>query len=372
MESQLSTIDLLTAMFPSQGELEIDPSTLECIEKLRIWCEAPNPSAEPLPGIPSSILLAVHAPVTGNERRIQVNISIPLQLASQDTDPEPVPPPLNYSLRQPDWMSKADVARLSSAMPGDDIFAALEYIQTEAARFLETQTQTQTQKSSASLHPTTQPPTPIIRAWFYFPSLSTRAKRSDMVTYAPDYSLTGFVLAGKPGVLCLEGASRDIDSYMSFIKTHSWGDIPAHQKKVSERYRETEGVERVFGGMEEITDSLGERGGQRANRSDMQALEGWLKAKIRRHDQRAFLKRQVALVQQRRYILAKREPVSQVTPISRETRFVQDRASFSTYIRINPLNNLPRSILYTMGMGRQKLSFISSCCKADDEDFSSQ
>jgi hypothetical protein len=48
------------------------------------------------------------------------------------------------------------------------------------------------------------------------------------------------------------------------------------RKKYSERFRETEGVERVFSGMEEITDSLGERGGQRANRGDMQALEVWL------------------------------------------------------------------------------------------------
>lgn len=81
-----------------------------------------------------------------------------------------------------------------------------------------------------------------------------------MVNLAPSYSLTGFVLAGKPGVLCLEGMSADIDSYMSFIKTNSWGDIPSH-------------------GMEEITDTLGERSGQRANRGDMQALEAWLGSK---------------------------------------------------------------------------------------------
>jgi hypothetical protein len=34
----------------------------------------------------------------------------------------------------------------------------------------------------------------------------------NMVNLAPGYALTGFVLAGKPGVLCLEGASPDIDS----------------------------------------------------------------------------------------------------------------------------------------------------------------
>jgi hypothetical protein len=34
------------------------------------------------------------------------------------------------------------------------------------------------------------------RVWFWFPSLSTREKRKDLVTYASRWGLTGFVLAG--------------------------------------------------------------------------------------------------------------------------------------------------------------------------------
>ncbi|KAL6233017.1 hypothetical protein BDW75DRAFT_246835 [Aspergillus navahoensis] len=275
MTTQLSTIDLLTAMFPSPGELDLDAFTAECIDKVREWCECQELSAAASPpsGIPSSILLAVHAPLSNtNGKTIQVNVSIPLH--SQDGPAADEAPAITYSLRQPAWMSKAEVARLSSAMPADDVFAALEFIQEEGAAILEGLNETSASEQLST--PGESIKEPLVRVWFYFPSLSTRAKRADMVNYAPEYGLTGFVLAGKPGVLCLEGALRNIDSYMSFIKTHSWGDIPAHQKKVSERFRETEGVERVFAGMEEITDSLGERGGQRANRGDMQALEAWL------------------------------------------------------------------------------------------------
>ncbi|KAL5051958.1 hypothetical protein BDW71DRAFT_213010 [Aspergillus fruticulosus] len=272
--TQLSTLDLLTAMFPSPGELDLDASTTECIDRLREWCDAsPSPSPPPPSGVPQSILLAVHAPLSSaTGKTIQVNISIPLH--SHDGPAADEAPPITYSVRQPDWMSKAEVAKLSSGMPADDIFAALEFIQEEGAAFSESLNETSAAEQPSV--PAERVKGPLVRVWFYFPSLSTRAKRADMVNYAPDYGLTGFVLAGKPGVLCLEGTSRDIDSYMSFIKTHSWGDIPAHQKKVSERFRETERVERVFAGMEEITDSLGERGGQRANRGDMQALEAWL------------------------------------------------------------------------------------------------
>lgn len=266
IESQLATIDLIAAMYPSPGELEIPESTTECIERLRDWCE--NPTSTP-PKTPTNMSLTVCLPISDGDKTIQVNLSVPLLSEGQQSIDQP--PPLGYSLRQPDWMSKAEVGELAASMPKDDALEAFEYIQAESARFLETK-----QSQAIALERTNTKTGPLVRVWFYFPSLSTRKKRDDMVNLAPGYSLTGFVLAGKPGVLCLEGLSPDIDAYMSFIKTHSWGDIPSHQKKVSERFRETEGVQRVFPGMEEITDSLGERGGQRANRGDMQALEAWL------------------------------------------------------------------------------------------------
>lgn len=70
--------------------------------------------------------------------------------------------------------------------------------------------------------------------------------------------LISFVLAGKPGVLCLEGLTTDVDAYMKLAKPHSWGDTPSHQK-VKRVYK------RVFSGIEEITDLLGERNDQKAN-----------------------------------------------------------------------------------------------------------
>ena len=91
------------------------------------------------------------------------------------------------------------------------------------------------------------------RVWFWFPSLSPREKRKDLVNYAARWRLTGFVLAGtslisfrrrlaspdviillgKPGLLCLEGTARQAEDYMSAIKSESWGDIPSYQKKGS-------------------------------------------------------------------------------------------------------------------------------------------
>ena len=272
MDLQLSTLDLLSAMFPSPNELTLPHETQLCAIQLRAWCDdqKAHPSAVP-PHLSLTLDISIENPVSLSDptsKSIQLNILLPLQ----SEDPEPLDaPPAKYSLRQPHWLSKAEVAQLAASMPPDDIFSAIDHLRDQCPAYLKPASQISSIGEREM--------GPLVRVWFYFPSLSTREKRDDLVSMAPMYALTGFVLAGKPGVLCLEGASRDIDAYMKTIKTESWGDIPSYQKKVSERYRE-EGQAvggRRFVGMQEITESLGERRGERANRGDMKALEAWLK-----------------------------------------------------------------------------------------------
>ncbi|KAJ5949757.1 hypothetical protein N7454_001341 [Penicillium verhagenii] len=239
MQEQLGLIDLLVAMFPptSTGEIEIiSESARQFIDTLRDWCSGLTST----PDISSMLPLVVTLPIVGGDKTIQVNILVPLKCEDPATIDQP--PSLRYTVRQPDWMTKAEVAELAASIPQVDVFEAFEYIQEGASQLLENKQYQAMYSQGTKLH-----------------------------------NAKGTIV--RPGVLCLEGASIDVDAYMSFIKTHSWGDIPSHQKKVSERFRQTENVERVFSGMEEITDSLGERGGQRANRGDMQALEAWLGAK---------------------------------------------------------------------------------------------
>ncbi|EGF99744.1 uncharacterized protein MELLADRAFT_68368 [Melampsora larici-populina 98AG31] len=96
------------------------------------------------------------------------------------------------------------------------------------------------------------------RAWFKFPSLSTKSKRNDLVNLAIKYSMTGFVMAGKPAWLAIEidyHQVLEIERYWSEIKTVSWADIPSFQKKVTEVMREVK-VKRCFGQMKEVTEFM--------------------------------------------------------------------------------------------------------------------
>lgn len=272
MEAQLSIIELLIGMFPEDNEISIPPETLR-------WTDFHSSGGRLSSPTPAELSLAVNLRIediaTRNVRHVLLNVSVPLRYSDVDRSE---PPPLRYFLRQPDWLTKAQVLEFSNAMPEGDVFEAMAWIKEEAPERLIAKLE---EMDTGSIHTENNI---LVRVWFYFPSLSTREKRDDIVNFAPVYQLTGFVLAGKPGVLCLEGTTSNVDAYMKYIKTHSWGDIPSYQKKVSERYRETRspdeeslGVNRVFGGMEEITGVLGYRGGARANRGDMKALEIWLK-----------------------------------------------------------------------------------------------
>lgn len=275
MQFQLSQIDLLLAMYPD--EAGVDDSCTDISAELRRW-EAGGYAESDFPrSAPPTLSMSLDLDVSDSEhdepspRHIPLQLSIPLHYAGSDSESPPDEAPAIWvRIKQPDWMSKAEVSRLQACLPDEDMFSVMDHIKEECLRHIEST------RSLAKSEAHTVDTGPVVRVWFYFPSISTRAKRDDLINHGPSYGLTGFLLAGKPGILCVEGTSNNIDDYMKFIKTDSWGDIPAHHKKVSERYRETGNVRRVFTNMQEITDLVGERRGERANRNDMQAVEAWL------------------------------------------------------------------------------------------------
>ncbi|KXS95440.1 hypothetical protein AC578_4709 [Pseudocercospora eumusae] len=266
---QLDQIELLQAMFPEHDELSIDDDNQKLIHSLRRCCdEGIIEAATPARLVPEavSLVLTLTLHEFGTAQKISMYIEVPLTRHITAAEA----PPLKVRVRQPDWLTKAELAQVVDGMPEDDSLSAIEHVREQARDLLRLR-----QESSISAANANASSQPIVRVWFYFPSISTREKRDDIVRYGPSYALSGFLLAGKPGILCLEGAAQDIDDYMTFIKTESWGDVPSQHKKVSERYRETQNVVRSFEGMQEITDQL-EKRGERSNRGDMKALESWL------------------------------------------------------------------------------------------------
>ncbi|KAF4120643.1 Protein of unknown function (DUF1115) [Geosmithia morbida] len=299
LELQVGQVDLLQAMYASDSAVWMDESSSHLLEALREWCEGADADKALPPDLSSSrtgtgkaipLVLTLFLP-NRPECSLQLDVSVPLVYSGPCPPVEPPRPTIR--LRQPGWLSKAETARLTGKIPGSrdggdadddadadgDLLSAIDRVMSEAET-LAVEAESHRQAATSQAGPG-YAANDLSRIWFYFPSISTRAKRDDIVNHAPTYGLTGFLLAGKPGMLCLEGSSRAVYDYMSFIKTESWSDIPPQHKKVSERYRETAApdapVTRAFDSMTEITDLFEDnRRGVRANRNDMRALETWM------------------------------------------------------------------------------------------------
>lgn len=277
IELQVGQIDLLLAVYPEESMVEEGMQKL--IEHLR---QTDTTHYEDTIYRISSITIGLRLPVELQQLRTEaLELDITFPLTSDDDKQSEEPPAAKIRIRQPAWLNRAATSQITAELPNDgDLLGSIEHVKEAAMKQFE---ETEKTKSTSVSHVNADYLMGLlVRVWFYFPSISTRSKRDDFIIHAPTYNLTGFLYAGKPGLLCVEGTSKAIDDYMRFIKTDSWGDIPAHHKKVSERYRETGttrmnvGIDRVFQDMSEITDSVGERRGQRANRGDMKAVEEWL------------------------------------------------------------------------------------------------
>jgi hypothetical protein len=264
IELQIGQIQLLQAMYPE--DITVDDDAQRMMDTLVTEDE---PAFVERLSVP--IFLWVHIPAdTPTPRRLELSLDFPF-FYEGDQEPQD-PPKVRVRIIQPPWLNRAVTNQVMAGLPEDeDLLGTIEHIKEATAQQL-----VQAVNNANSNTASTSATGPLVRVWFYFPSISTRSKRDDFIIHAPTYALTGFLYAGKPGLLCVEGTSTNIDAYMKYIKTESWGDIPAHHKKVSERYRESDNVQRIFTEMSEITDTVGERRGHRVNRGDMKAIEDWL------------------------------------------------------------------------------------------------
>lgn len=231
MSEAFSTLQLLAAMYPLPDELLFDSASQAALERGEDAAEVYS--------------VVVRAPIDDSEeaaRRIEMSVTIPV--SGQTT----------ISLRQPNFLTRASFEQLLADTPDpmesttDYIMSVIEYIRNTApvseegviSAILHTLQQADSSKALVTEDPEVMmAPTPVrdegplSRVWFWLPSLDSKDKTREIVTFTWEYGLTGFVLAGKPGLICVEGGGKDIDKYMSKVKSESWGDVPSFQKKVS-------------------------------------------------------------------------------------------------------------------------------------------
>jgi hypothetical protein len=337
LASQLSTIEVLLSIYngsadiisnddsqlslgdeEQEDDVVLSPESYKAIQSLAKFLSLPleqlgqPPSIALRDGLPAVIQLGIKLdPLRGtlNEggvqgqgentrRHLLLNIGLVLRrlTKAEDGKQDDLLKP-RWSLKQPDWLDRPSYDVLCQAAKGvecevdESVGYIMNIIEVVSEASLDYISKDNNSTKADGNEESSVESGEVVRTWHLFPSLSMKDKRKDLVSYASRYNLTGFVLAGKPGLVVLEhtmqATAEDsinvIDSYWSDIKTTSWSDLPPGHKKVSEKHREV-GVARCFHDMQDVTsiDEIGsasiiENG--RVRKNDLDKIKVWLQSR---------------------------------------------------------------------------------------------
>ncbi|GAC74865.1 hypothetical protein PANT_13d00037 [Moesziomyces antarcticus T-34] len=305
LASVASAIELVSAMWSGTDELEMSAADERTVQLLADYLqlgldELATPRAQHIKdSIGDAVVLALKVGVRSEqslvERRVRVNVEFRLRAQGWSM--------WTSTKEAPAWLDRDAIDRVNAILSTptaqeseeeeEDVVASILARVEEVSEFLLTiPSATETEQEEVKEEPES---THVRRTWYYLPSLSTKSKRDDICTLASTSTprLTGFLLAGKPGLIVIEhplstpsptdsesqAASSALDAFWSTIKRESWSDIPSSHKKISQRLVEPS-TGRAFSTFDDVTDwpEL-ERAAERGRRSDLSKLIRWLDAR---------------------------------------------------------------------------------------------
>lgn len=318
LAEQMGAVELLSAMWSGDGEMVLTDQDEAAIHAVGQFLNLPvaslgdAASVQLKAQIPSAIQVTlVIRPSPELERqqqqqRLGLVVHIPLRKPPGQSSAEETAnvQAASLSLSSLSTVSRSTMDNLMHVLDQirseqDDIVSHVMTAVEQLSEHILSLTSIEEQSAEKTEVPVARIATAVRRSWYYLPSLSSRDKRADIVQAATTFTpaLSGFLLAGKPGLIVLEHplyattaedlavesttAAHALDSFWSDIKSHSWGDIPSSHKKISEKLTEavcTGGG--AFAGFHDVTNwPETERAPDRGRKTDLSKVVTWLESR---------------------------------------------------------------------------------------------
>jgi hypothetical protein len=186
LERHHATLSLLQAMYPMEGELVLPPRTYDFLS---------DPSSYTGEVIEFELNVALPDSV---DAPLAYSISLPVPIASSSS---PDAAQCSVYLRQPASLTRAEHEQLldqilpqDTSVPDDEYI--LEIISAMPSAIDDIIAARPAENTNGQVKVEALDDGPLERVWFWFPTLSSKEKRRDIVEYAAEAGLTGFVLAG--------------------------------------------------------------------------------------------------------------------------------------------------------------------------------
>jgi len=112
------------------------------------------------------------------------------------------------------------------------------------------------------------------RYWIYSHHIYSAEKRRNMAQLSDEFDLRGFVLPGKPGIICVEGDSDDCHRFYSAIKRWNWQHLELKHEEKQPVTHVKELVELCM--FDKVTELRFKVAGQRQNHQDLGEFRQYL------------------------------------------------------------------------------------------------
>lgn len=196
VEYQLSNISVLQSMYPLHSELAMMPYSQPIVDALE---------ADPAAAVRAERIEFIHT-TSIEQGEMDIIILLPLTRSR-----------IELNLRQPAWLTRAEWEHVRALPPSVEDELVVEYLQEtldlirhRVGSLLKFKIQAAQAKAQAEAAADIKPDiggqeggsisgpvkSCLQRVWFWFPSLSSKEKRRDLITFGEEHLLTGFLLAG--------------------------------------------------------------------------------------------------------------------------------------------------------------------------------
>jgi len=259
---QLNELEMLVSMYPGDKELHLsNPALLQDIQEYLDGAVSSPPSVE----------FSLNVDVDGDVIETVIKLSCKY--------PESCLPEVYLRCSK---FSRSEQSRINTdvltaleteSIPEEPcILFLLDWIQTNASQYLfSSKNKNQEQVATVSDSTSSNCSGMFSRYWIYSHHIYSKIKRRDMLDMSKEFNVTGFVLPGKPGIICIEGDSKNTAEWWSIVKNWQW-------KRLSLKIQEdiqTDDVSSLskFSGFQEIGEV---KGNTRDYHMDLGAFQSYL------------------------------------------------------------------------------------------------
>ena len=236
---QLQEIEMLQAMFPSEGELEWhDPSLLVDAEE---FVKSNGKASVNMRYLSFNVNLKVLVESGDKEEQCKLGISISLPSGYPNVHPNVSVASNSMSRKSQSSFNKCLLEHIIK-LPTEEIMIleVINWIQENSSKFFDLSKESTPEKKKLKTIEK------IYHMWLFMHHIYNKEKRKNIINWANELELTGFSLPGKPGVVYVEGLLQNVEEYFERLRRLTW-------KRMSCKVKEQlENNTRIFNDFQEL------------------------------------------------------------------------------------------------------------------------